>query len=109
MTLTLFWRAEEPDAAQHTVFTHIEEPGVVWGQKDRPLTSLFDPEAPYPQVRACQYVLVLADNTPVGPHALVVGVYDSSSGERLPISSAEGTDLGTTLKLGTILVEKRGE
>jgi len=109
VTLTLFWRAEDPDAAQHTVFTHIEEPGVVWGQKDRPLTSLFDPEAPYPQVRACQYVLVLADNTPVGPHALVVGVYDSSSGERLPISSAEGTDLGTTLKLGTILVEKRGE
>jgi len=109
VTLTLFWRAEGPDSAQHTVFTHIEDPGVVWGQKDRPLTTLFDHEAPYPQVRACQYVLVLADDVPAGPHALVVGAYDSSNGDRLPLSSAGGQDLGTMLHLSDITIESQVE
>lgn len=109
VTLTLFWRAEGPDAAQHTVFTHIEDPGVVWGQKDRPLTTLFDHEAPYPQVRACQYVLVLADDVPAGPHALVVGAYDISNGDRLPLSSAGGQDLGTMLHLSDIIIQSQVE
>jgi len=73
------------------------------------LTTLFDHEAPYPQVRACQYVLVLADDVPAGPHALVVGAYDSSNGDRLPLSSAGGQDLGTMLHLSDITIESQVE
>ena len=105
VVLTLYWRALAPADGVYTVFTHVEDPGVVWGQKDRPLTALFDEDASYPQVVACQYMLRLADDAPAGDHALVAGVYSAADGSRLTIRDAAGNDLGTTLDLGRITIE----
>jgi len=104
LTLTLYWRALSPIEESYTVFTHVEDPGVVWGQKDgipgcgrRPTY-----EWEVGQVSADHYTLILSPDTPPGPHRLVAGMYRTDTGERLSIVGATGTSLGTTLDLGSV-------
>ena len=106
LTLTLYWRALSPITESYTVFTHIEDPGALWGQQDNipgcgsRLTNKWD----VGRVYADQYALVLSLKTPPGPHALVAGMYRFDTGERLPVTDATGAPLGNTLNLGTIEV-----
>jgi lipid-A-disaccharide synthase-like uncharacterized protein len=106
VVLTLYWRVLEPDAAQaYTTFTHVEDPGVVWGQKDKPFATDVRLAAPDGSaLETHQFILCLADDAPVGPHALVAGVYRSQTGERLPVRDRQGADLGTVLPLGVLII-----
>jgi 4-amino-4-deoxy-L-arabinose transferase-like glycosyltransferase len=108
--LTLYWRATSPITESYTVFTHVEDPGVVWGQKDgiprcghRPTNEW---ETGY--VNVDHYTFALHPETPPGPHALVAGMYRADTGERLAIIDATGAPQGTTLNLGTIDVVPPG-
>ena len=110
VNLTLYWRAREPISDALTVFAHVEDPGVVWAQKDNPPcceascpTSSWQPGRIY----ADRYSLVLGKDVPPGPHALVAGMYRPSDGERLPVYDAVGAPAGDTLGLGAIEVLQR--
>jgi 4-amino-4-deoxy-L-arabinose transferase-like glycosyltransferase len=110
LSLTLYWRALSPIQESYTVFTHVEDPGVVWGQMDgvprcgkRP-TSFW--EVGY--VNVDHHTFELNPDTPPGPHPLVAGMYRTDTGERLQVTDVKGVPLGTTLNLGVIDVVPSG-
>jgi hypothetical protein len=104
LTLTLYWRALSPIEESYTVFTHVEDQGVVWGQKDGipgcGLRPTYEWEVGH--MNADRYTLILSPDAPPGPHHLVAGMYRRDTGERLSIVDTAGISLGTTLDLGTI-------
>ena len=110
LDLTLYWRLLSPITESYTVFTHVEDPDVVWGQMDniprcgqRPTN-----EWQVGYVNVDHYILALSVDTPAGPHALVTGMYRADTGERLAVTDATGAHVGTTLNLGTIDVVPSG-
>jgi hypothetical protein len=111
LRLTLYWRALSPIAESYTVFTHVEDPGVVWGQQDGLPCSGCRPthEWEVGYVNVDRYEFALDPATPQGPHALVAGMYRHDTGERLVVSDAAGAPLGTTLDLGVIDVVRSGD
>ena len=110
LTLTLYWRADSPIDESYTVFTHIEDPGVVWAQKDN-IPCCDDPcptnEWEAGAVYVDRYTLVLGPETPAGPHALVAGMYRADTMKRLPVMDLTGAQLGDVLDLGVIEVVAR--
>jgi hypothetical protein len=110
LSLTLYWRALSPIQESYTVFTHVEDPGVVWGQMDgvprcgkRP-TSFWE----VGHVNVDHHAFELNPDTPPGPHPLVAGMYRTDTGERLQVTDVKGVPLGTTLNLGVIDVVPSG-
>ena len=104
--LMLYWRALQEVEKSYTVFTHVEDPGVLYAQKDAVPGCNAHPTNTWRrgEVLADRYILVLDPATPPGPHALIVGLYRPDTGERLPITDASGAPLGDSLHLETIEV-----
>jgi 4-amino-4-deoxy-L-arabinose transferase-like glycosyltransferase len=86
--LTLYWQALQEMQVSYTVFTHlldVEE--TVWGQADSlprggeaPTTSWLQGE-----VITDEYEIVVDQAAPPGTYIVEVGMYDASTGLRLPI------------------------
>jgi len=100
--LTLYWQAQQEMDRDYTVFTHlIDEEGQIWAQKDnQPLggnypTSLWDEG----EVVKDDYELMVRPDASSGEYRLEVGMYLLETGDRLPISSAEGEFLGDRILL----------
>jgi 4-amino-4-deoxy-L-arabinose transferase-like glycosyltransferase len=96
LKLTLYWQALEEMQASYTVFTHlVDAEGRVWGQMDSmPLRG----EAPTTgwvsgEVIADPYDIVVAPDAPAGEYVLEIGMYDATTGGRLPVST-DGQALG---------------
>ena len=106
LNLTLYWRALSEVADSYTVFTHVEDPGVVWGQRDAVPCCARCPtdEWEVQRVYVDRYTIVLNSTTPPGAHGLVAGMYRVDTGERLPVADAMGNPAGDLLDLGTINV-----
>ncbi len=106
LLLTLYWRALGKMTESYTVFTHLENSGVIWAQKDHPPFCGNNPTDKWEpgRVYVDPYVIMTDSDIPPGPHPLLVGMYHFDTGERLPISHAEGTQLGDAMKLTTITV-----
>ena len=105
LQLTLYWRILRPSQDARTVFTHIEDPGVVWAQKDKPLdTGVSSGTRGEGSIQSLQYILTIAMDTPPGPHQLVAGVYVPQTGQRLTVRNRSGQELGELLHLGMISV-----
>jgi 4-amino-4-deoxy-L-arabinose transferase-like glycosyltransferase len=107
LRLTLYWQALEEMQDSYTVFTHlIDAQEQIWGQIDSiplrgeaPTTSWLPGE-----ILADQYVLLVDPQAPPGKHMVEIGMYDSISGRRLPVT-AEGVRVdGDRLLLGEIRV-----
>jgi len=92
--LTLYWQALHEMSVSYTVFTHLldAEEGL-WGQMDSiplrgeaPTTSWVSGE-----VVTDEYEIVVDTDAPPGEYVIEVGMYDASTGERLPVydTSAE--------------------
>ncbi len=103
--LTLYWRALAQIERNYTVFTHlIDEEGQIWAQKDnQPFggnypTSLWDEG----EIVKDEYELIVREGTPPGEYLLEVGIYLLSTGERLPILTAEGHPSGDSVFLEPI-------
>ncbi|MEN6479261.1 MAG: hypothetical protein ABFD20_06455, partial [Anaerolineales bacterium] len=107
--VSLFWRALQPIDDSYTVFVHIEDPGVVHAQKDcKPRCG----DAPTDEWEVGEIVidrhtLWLSAAVPLGPHSLVVGMYDGDTGQRLAVSDADGQPKGDAVLLGTVDVLDR--
>jgi len=100
--LTLYWQAQREMSQDYTVFTHlIDEVGQIWAQKDnQPLggdypTSLWDGR----EVVRDDYELIVRPDASSGEYRLEVGMYLAETGDRLPVSSAEGEFLGDRILL----------
>jgi hypothetical protein len=90
----------------YTVFTHIEDPGALWAQKDAvPVCNLAPTYTWHPgQVVVDRHEMVLDPATPPGEHALTVGVYRASDLEHLMARGSGGQQMGVRIELARITV-----
>ncbi len=96
LSLTLYWQADGPTDLDYTVFVHLVGPdGRPHGQADQfpgggtaPTTSW----APG-QVIVDRIALTADDDAPAGTYHVAVGMYDATSGGRLPITDRSGQSL----------------
>jgi hypothetical protein len=104
LVVTLYWRARAPMTERYTAFVHIEDPGVVWAQKDTPPVCGTWPTDRWQVGGVVEdtYVLVPSEDTPAGQHLLVAGMYHPATGERLAVLNSGGYPVSTILDLGTV-------
>jgi hypothetical protein len=105
--LTLYCQALSEMQVSYTVFTHLLDANErTWGQMDSiPLRS----EAPTTswvsgEVIADEYDITVDAGAPPGDYAIEIGMYDASTGRRLPVSIAGRLLEGDRLVLGQIRV-----
>ena len=105
--LTLYWQAVTESDVSYTVFTHLLDGNSrIWGQKDSlpdggtlPTTSWMVGE-----VITDSYEITVNPDTPAGEYLLEVGMYQATTGQRLPICDQAGTALGDRILLDTVVV-----
>lgn len=94
LQLTLYWQALQEMEMSYTVFTHLldADEGIggqmdsIPGRGEAPTTSWVEGE-----VVTDEYEIVVDTDAPPGEYVIEVGMYDASTGERLPVydTSAE--------------------
>lgn len=106
--LTLFWRSLRPAAANYTVFVHVVGPDqVIRGQWDsvprqgEAPTSGWLPD----EIIQDDYQIPLAKDAPPWKYDIFVGMYDSLTGQRLPITSQNAPISADRVWLTRIQVE----
>jgi 4-amino-4-deoxy-L-arabinose transferase-like glycosyltransferase len=106
--LTLYWKALAEQAGNYKVFAHlIDDSGKVWGQHDdfptygsHPMTEWQRDEIISDHIR-----IEVPEDVPPGVYHVFVGMYDSSTGERLELlrdgQRLKGDTMGLTdVKIG---------
>jgi len=86
--LTLTWQALAPVPDSYTVFTHLLGPdGRVWGQQDSPPLAGARPTSTWRpgEVIVDRYRLAIAADAPAGEYLAEAGLYQPSTGQRLPV------------------------
>jgi 4-amino-4-deoxy-L-arabinose transferase-like glycosyltransferase len=104
VTLTLYWQAVGRTETSYTVFTHLlDRENQIWAQQDSvpgsgtmPTTGWVEGE-----VITDPYHLTLDAGAPPGEYVLEIGMYNASTGERLPLFDVSGSPLGDRLLLET--------
>lgn len=100
--LSLAWEALLDAPPASTVFVHLVGPdGVVRGQQDNPPVWGTQPLSLWragDRVRDPYQIPVPAD-APPGRYDLAIGLYDPTTGERLPVYGADGAPLGDHVRL----------
>jgi hypothetical protein len=107
LSLTLYWQGQRPMATSYTVFVHLlDEEGDIQGQRDSvpgngdlPTTSWVEGE-----IIADGYEIDVDTRAPLGRYSLALGMYDASTGDRLPAIDAEGQTVGDHLVISGIEV-----
>jgi hypothetical protein len=93
LQLTLYWQALEEMQISYTVFTHLlDAEEHVWGQMDSiPLSGAAPTTGWMPgEVFADPYDIVVAPDAPPGVYVFEIGMYDATTGQRLPVLGAPG-------------------
>ena len=88
LRLTLYWRVLAPMEISYTVFTHLlDANGQLWTQKDNPPVRGSYPTTEWRVGEAIvdKYDIVIPPDAPAGQYELVVGLYDATTGQRLPL------------------------
>ena len=96
LSVTLTWLSLSPAQPHDTVFVHVGQPGqapVAQADGDfwtgmLPLSTL----APGDAIQE-QRVVPLPEEVPAGQHEIRVGIYNRLTGERLPVTTPQGTRL----------------
>ncbi len=96
LQLTLYWRADGSIDRSYTAFVHLlDGGGVVRGQRDsvpmegaRPTDGWLEGE-----VVVDAYTFTVVEDAPAGPHQIEIGLYDATTGERLPVTDAGGAPI----------------
>ena len=97
---TLIWKAAETVADDFTVFTQlIDSNGKIWGQYDNPPKGGRYPTSAWilDELIEDDYAIKVDPDTPPGQYQLLVGMYNSTSGERAIITDGvnQGQDFVT--------------
>ncbi|MGD2144011.1 MAG: glycosyltransferase family 39 protein [Anaerolineae bacterium] len=106
-SVTLFWKAQAPPAADYTVFLHLAASNAPpHAQDDGPPrngtypTSFWDPG----EVVADPRTIHVPPDLPAGDYQLVAGMYLLETGERLRRLGLEGAVQGDSVPLDTVVV-----
>jgi hypothetical protein len=103
--VALEWRALDKVPLNYSVSVQIQGLGLLRGQWDGPAGQWYPATAWQPgQSIRDDIPLQVAADAPPGRYRLAVIVYDPSTGQRLPVRSAGGQDLGDSLDLGEVVV-----
>jgi hypothetical protein len=102
-TLTLYWQAGAAGQGEagYAVFVHLldEQGERVWGADGPPLGGLY----PMPDWRPGEVVVdprfLALDELPAGTYTLAVGLYDSATLARLPVTGEAGSPAGDRISL----------
>jgi hypothetical protein len=89
LKLILFWQSTAKISQNYTVFTQLIGPdGQVWAQWDNPPQAGRYPTTAWSHNDKVidRYTLTLKEGAPTGGYRLLVGMYNSSTGERLPVA-----------------------
>ncbi len=93
LSFTLYWRALRDVQRSYTVFVHlVDEEGHIWAQADAPpcggarLTSGWIQD----EIVIDERSITVGQEVPPGLYTLVCGMYDATTGIRLPVSSQTG-------------------
>ncbi len=109
LTLTLYWQALGPMSRSYKVFTHLVGPdGEIWGQKDSlpgegSLPTLGWVRGEY---LVDSYQILIKPEAPEGEYVIEVGMYEESTGTRLPAFDAQGQAMGDKIVLGKVPVTR---
>jgi mannosyltransferase len=109
LSLTLYWQALEPMSQSYKVFTHLVGPdGKIWGQKDSlpgggslPTSGWVEGE-----YLVDSYQIRVEPETPGGEYVIEIGMYQESTGTRLPAFDAQGQAIGDKIVLGRVWVPR---
>jgi hypothetical protein len=115
LTLNLFWEAIQAPPADYDVFVHIESgpdgagPAGVWGQSDGTPVCGKSPTGSWsPGDKIVdRHIFSPAPNAPAGSYSLIVGLYRTDTGERLPVLDATGAPVGDSVTLETVALPLR--
>lgn len=106
--LTLYWQALRPMNATYTVFNQLIDltTAAKAGQTDgMPVCDRNPTERWFAgDTIADPYTIAIAPDAAPGTYTLISGMYDSATGERLEMRSADGTLLGTEALLASVEV-----
>jgi len=107
LPLVLYWESLAPFDRQYNVFVHIEVEGEhIWGQRDgipacgRQPTTGWEPG----ELVIDGHSLPVDPATPPGEYPLLVGLYDPTTGERLPVVGRDVNPYGNAAYLGTVRI-----
>ncbi|MCD6291689.1 MAG: hypothetical protein J7M34_14415, partial [Anaerolineae bacterium] len=95
--VVLYWRSLATHPPAHTVFVHLlDEQGILRGQQDNP--PVFGTQ-PLPlwetgDMIRDPYAFQVAADAPAGHYAIEVGLYDPTTGTRLPVMGPDGASWG---------------
>jgi hypothetical protein len=93
LRLTLYWRVLAPMEISYTVFTHLlDANGQLWAQKDNPPVRGSYPTTEWKadETIVDKYDIVIPLDAPTGQYELEVGLYDVTTGQRLPLLDETG-------------------
>lgn len=107
LTLTLYWQALGPMSQSYKVFIHLVGPdGEIWGQKDSlpgggslPTSGWVEGE-----YLVDSYQILVQSEAPGGEYVIEIGMYEESTGTRLPAFDAQGQAIGDRIVLGRVWV-----
>ncbi len=109
LTLTLYWQALGPMSQSYKVFTHLVGPdGEIGGQKDSlpgggslPTSGWVEGE-----YLVDSYQILVKPEAPGGEYVIEIGMYEESTGTRLPAFDAQGQTIGDKIVLGRVWVPR---
>ncbi|HLH74447.1 MAG TPA: glycosyltransferase family 39 protein [Chloroflexota bacterium] len=109
LRLTLYWRAKgNSGETAYTVFAHaLDSRNQIVAQQDHPPGNGNDPTTGWVEGEYVTdyYDLALPSNLAPGMYSIEVGMYNPSTGQRLPVQDADGKVTGDRIVLGTIQVQ----
>jgi hypothetical protein len=109
--LTLFWSSDGDVRQRYKVFTHLlghvfnaESGNFLWGQVDSEPAANTRPTTTWrgAEVIVDEYAIPVAAGAPPGVYRIEIGLYDSLSGDRLPLLGEDGNPAADHLILGAI-------
>jgi len=107
LALTLHWRATKSITQQYTLFNQvIGAQDKMLGQLDTAPSCEAGPTNEWETdalISGYYQIPIFTDAMP-GEYPLIVGLYQSENGERLPITTAAGEAIGTQIQLATISI-----
>jgi hypothetical protein len=109
LRLTLYWHVLAPMEISYTVFTHLlDAKGQLWAQKDNPPVRGSYPTTDWRvgETIVDKYDIIIPPNAPAGRYELEVGLYDATTGQRLPLLDKTGQKQNERVLLSDRIVVK---
>ncbi len=109
LRLTLYWQGLKTMDTDYTVFTHLlDTNGFLVAQRDNQPVGGNNPTSFWNEAEIVKdvYHIAIDPSTPAGLYLIEVGMYELSSGQRLPVLDERGEVVDNRILLGEVKVVK---